>query len=217
LGENIGFQLSSDGKWVLTRTPESDRAYTLVPTGTGTPVPIELAGFDRVGIPRLFPDRKKILFPATEPGKTPRLYVQDLPKGKPRAITDRALGMPQSQPISPDGKWALAFGDWSEDLFLVPLDGGERRVIPKTKDLDPISWAPDGRTFFAFADGSIPARVFRVDVETGERALWKELVPPERSGLIAINPIFVTPDGRFYAYSYARSATSDLYLIEGLK
>jgi serine/threonine protein kinase/Tol biopolymer transport system component len=216
LGQGIGLELSPDGKWVLTRAADSDRALTLVPTGTGTPVPIELGAFEHVRSARLFPDGKRILLNASEPGKPLRWYVQELPSGKPRAIADRRFGLPY-QPISPDGQWIVAYGDYSDDLFLVPVAGGKLRSLPNTKDLEPARWAPDGKSFFAWAFGSIPSQVFRVDAETGRREPWKELAPVERSGLIAIRPVFVTPDGKSYAYGYDRSATSDLYVIEGLK
>jgi hypothetical protein len=57
----------------------------------------------------------------------------------------------------------------------------------------------------------------RIEVATGKRENWKELGPSDRSGLIGIGPIFLTPDGKGYVYGYGKAATSDLYLIEGLK
>ena len=57
----------------------------------------------------------------------------------------------------------------------------------------------------------------RVEVATGRREPWKTLAPVDLTGLIDIGTICVTPDGKSYAYGYGRSATSDLYLVEGLK
>ncbi len=41
--------------------------------------------------------------------------------------------------------------------------------------------------------------------------------PADRSGLIRIQELFVTPDGKSYGYMAARVLSSDLYLASGLK
>ena len=177
---------------------------------------IENPGFQGVGGATVFPDGTRLLLQANEPGKTLRLYVQDLPSGKPRPITDKAYGF-GGRPISPDGSWIAAYGDYSDDIFLLPAAGGVPRTIPNTKDLDLIRWTPDGMFLFAGVSGSIPARIVRIDVATGRREPWKELAPPELAGVIEVGPAWMTPDGKAYVYGYGRAATSDLYLIEGLR
>jgi serine/threonine protein kinase len=54
------------------------------------------------------------------------------------------------------------------------------------------------------------------DLDTGRRELWKQIMPADRTGVVAIRGILPTPDGRAYAYSYLR-ALSELYVVEGLK
>ncbi len=216
LGEGRALDLSADGKWVLARRPDSESNLILQPTGTGTPVPLDEPGLERVTVAFFFPDGKRILLHAVEAGQKPRLYIQDLPSGRPRPMTDKGYGLSE-RPISPDGNWIAAYGDWNEDMFLLPVGGGEPRTVPNTKDLDLIRWALDGKAFFANVTGSIPARVVRVDIATGRREPWKDLAPPELSGIIEVGPIFMTPDGKSYVYGYGRSATSDLYLVEGLR
>jgi Tol biopolymer transport system component len=217
LGEGQGLDLSADGRWVLARAPGPEGALLLVPTGTGAPVPIPPSDLDKVGSGALSPDGKRLLFSGVEKGGGKRrVYLRDLPSGKPRPITDRALGLPRSA-ISPDGRWTAAWGEWTEDLFLLPTDGGEPRTVANTKDLDFIRWSGDGKFIFGAVSGSIPARVVRIEVATAKREDWKELAPADRSGLIGIGPVFLTPDGRNYVYGLGKAATSDLYLIEGLK
>ncbi len=216
LGEGAGLEISSDGKWVLARPPGSEKSLVLAPTGTGAPVTVSFPAFERVGNEALFPDAKRLLLQGVEPGGKLRLYVQDLPSGKPRPITDRAYGFAPGN-ISSDGRWAAAWGEWTEDLFLIPIGGGDPRTVPNTKDLDFIRWTPDGKYIFAAVSGSIPARVVRVEVATGKREPWKDLAPLERSGIIQVVPVFMTPDGKSYVYGYGRAATSDLYIIDGLR
>lgn len=214
LGEGTANGLSADGKWVLARSSDSEKNLQLVPTGIGTPVTIEEPGFETVQAARLFPDGKRLLILGAEPGRKPRLYVQELPSGKPRPITERWFG---SSRISPTGDWIVARGDSADDLFLVPTDGGEPRIIPGTKDLIPLRWTADGKFLFAGVIGSFPMRVVRVEVATGKRERWKDLAPSERMGVSGINQVFLTPDGKSYVYSYNRMAISDLYVVEGVK
>jgi hypothetical protein len=61
----------------------------------------------------------------------------------------------------------------------------------------------------------LSAKVLRVDVETGRRTLWKEIIPSDPSGA-TIGQILLTPDGRSYAYGLRRDL-SKLYLAEGLQ
>jgi len=216
LGEGAALDLSADGKWVLSRKPGSDTSLVLTPTGTGTPIVIDESGFESVGGAVLFPDGKRILLQAGEPGQKRRFFLQDLPAGKPRPIAVAGAGF-GPRPISPDGQWIALYGEWSEDVSIVPVAGGEPRKVPHTKDLDLLQWTPDGRFLYAVLTGSLPAQLVRVEVATGRREPWKTLAPVDLTGLIDIGTICVTPDGKSYAYGYGRSATSDLYLVEGLK
>ena len=218
LGEGLALDFSEDGQWVLGRPPDSDRTFVLVPTGTGTPISLdERPFFETVFSLRFFLGGKKLLLLAKEPGKERRLYVQDLPSGKPVPVAPRGYDL-EGHPVSPDGKWIAAYGEYTEDMFLIPLAGGPPRTAPNTKaDFDFVRWSPDGKSLIGGVVGSIPARLIRVDLETGRREPLKELGPQELSGIIELAPVDVTPDLASYAYGYAKAATSDLYLIEGLK
>jgi hypothetical protein len=64
---------------------------------------------------------------------------------------------------------------------------------------------------------SLPARIQRLDLKTGNREPWKELRPTDAAGVRSDNlAVFVPPDGRSYLYSYRREL-SDLYLVDGLR
>ncbi len=216
LGPGAASDLSADGKWALVRPADSPNAIVLQPTGTGAPISIDLSLFESVGNTSFFPDGKRLLVSATERGRKRMLYVLDIPAGKPRVVAPKSYGFAPNS-ISPDGLWIAAYGEWTEDLFLLPTSGGEPRTVPGTKDIDLVRWSADGKSLFAVETGSIPARVVRIDVATGRREPWKTLAPPELAGLIDIAPVMMTPDGKAYVYGYASAAISDLYIIEGLK
>jgi len=96
-------------------------------------------------------------------------------------------------------------------------EGGEPRTIPDTKSLDPIRWSADGHWIFASESGVVPIRVWKIEAATGKRELWKELVPAQGAAVYNITGVVLAADARAYAYGFARAATSDLYLLEGLQ
>ena len=62
----------------------------------------------------------------------------------------------------------------------------------------------------------MPARVYRLNLTTGRKQLWKELMPSDPAGIYYIRPPQFSQDGSAYAYSYAR-LLSDLYVVDGIK
>jgi serine/threonine protein kinase len=55
-----------------------------------------------------------------------------------------------------------------------------------------------------------------VDIVTGRKELWRELMPADASGVVDVPSVCPTPDGKSYVYSYARILSS-LFLVEGVK
>jgi hypothetical protein len=56
-------------------------------------------------------------------------------------------------------------------------------------------------------------RLERVFLDTGQRKLFKELVPTDRAGLLSLRGVFVTDDLRAYAYT-AYHQVSSLFVSE---
>ncbi len=79
-----------------------------------------------------------------------------------------------------------------------------------------MGWTPDGKSLYVGRRGEYPARIFRLDLASGKRELWKELSPPDPAGISNVAPPAIADDGMTYAYSYNR-ILSDLFLAEGLK
>jgi hypothetical protein len=57
--------------------------------------------------------------------------------------------------------------------------------------------------------------VFRVDVVSGKRELWKTLSPPDPAGVDYFNLLFVTPNSQAYIYGFDRRLC-DLFILTGL-
>ena len=62
----------------------------------------------------------------------------------------------------------------------------------------------------------MPAKVYLLDVATGRKELWRELVPADAAGVTQIGTVLPTADGKSCVYSYFRQL-SDLFLVRGLK
>ncbi|HET9794412.1 MAG TPA: protein kinase, partial [Thermoanaerobaculia bacterium] len=212
LGDGTAFELSPDGKWVLARL-EGSAGLALVPTGAGTPVPLPRGEIETFGRGDFFPDGKRILVLGSPSGGALGWYVQEIPGGSPRLFTAQGFGA-SGKPISPDGRLAVAYRDWQEDLFLLPLGAGPIRPIPDTKQLDPVGWTPDGRSIFAFESGSIPARIVKIESSTGARTPYESLFPTSIPTVISIRNPLLTADGRGYAFGYSSASSSDLYVVD---
>jgi hypothetical protein len=74
----------------------------------------------------------------------------------------------------------------------------------------------DGRSIFVYRHREFPTKVYRLDVTTGKKELWKTLTMPDPTGLASIDWIQPTPDGNSYAFTYARGL-SQLYIADGLR
>ncbi len=134
---------------------------------------------------------------------------------KPRAISPpgyRATG----RAVSPDGRVATVTGP-DQKRYLYPLAGGEpRRSRESWRTRSRSGWTADARSIYVYKRGLYPARIFRLEISSGKRELWKELTPPDPAGISNVAPPAIAADGKTYAYSYNR-ILSDLFLVEGLK
>jgi len=214
LGDGLSFALSPDQKWVLTGLPKPPVQFNLAPTGAGESKELTHDQINRLWA-RWFPDCKRILFSADEAGKGVRLYVQDVSGAPPKAITNEGVNG-SLLAISPDGKQvAIVGGDQKPALLTV--ESGETRPIPGLEAGEaPIAWSSDGRSLFVYKLGEVPATVNRLDLATGHKQVWKQLVPPDVSGVTDISSVLITSDGNNYVYEYGRTL-SDLYLVNDLR
>ena len=214
LAQSKGYALSPDGRWALTQSLDSNQ-LSLVPTGAGSPKVLAKTGLVyQWGY--FFPDGKRLLLWANEPGHGSRLYVQEIEGGKPRPITPEGFGVFfGGQAISPDGRMVAASGP-DRKIVTFSVDGGPQRPVPgATADEMAWGWTADSRSLYV-GKIAMPARVEICDIATGARRLWKEIVPPDPAGVLAVGPILITPDGKSYVYSYRRTL-DDLFLVSGLK
>jgi Tol biopolymer transport system component len=213
LSDGIGTALSPDGKWALARPNSTPAPLVLLPTGVGEAKPLTHDSINHLWA-RWLPDGKNVVFLGNESGHGFRLYLESPEEGKPRPISPEGVNPPVV--MSPKGDVIASVGP-DHKIYLYPIAGGEPVPVPGTEpDETPTSFSADGRSLYLFRFGAIPARVFELELSTGKRKLWKELVPADAAGIDTIRGITITPDARAYVYGYIRTL-SDLYVVEGLK
>jgi Tol biopolymer transport system component len=217
LGEGWIGVLSPDGAWCASVVLTNPPSLVLLPTGPGELRSVEPGGLAHFEAVAWFPDGRRLLFAGEEPGSGVKLYVQEVGQGRPRPISPRGFRFPYgSRPIAPDGRRIAAL-DPEGRIVLYPVDGGDPEAVP---GLDPgalpLRWGADGRSLYVSCRGSLPARIWRVDLARGSRGPAAELSPFDRAGVMNLITAQVTPDGHTVAYSYSRTL-SDLVLVEGLK
>ena len=214
LGEGAADALSPDQKWVIVQTPSSPEQLRLLPTGAGETQPLTNDSINHQWA-RWFPDGKRFAFSGNEPGRGVRLYAQDVSGGKPKAISPEGVDA-TAFAISPDGQSILGIGPDQKGYFY-PAAGGDPRIVNGLEPGDlPISWNQDGRSIYLYRTGEVPAKVYQLELATGKKTVWKQIVPIDPTGVSTIGPVLMTPDGKTYAYGFHRTL-GDLYLVEGLK
>ena len=214
LGEGGAVALSPDGKSVIAQTQDSPSQLKLLTTGAGEAKDLTKDNINH-SWSHWFPDGKRILFSGNEPGKGVRLYVRDIASGKSEPITQEGVNG-TSFVISPDSQWIAGIGP-DQKGYLFPVAGGDPRPIAGLNPGEqPITFSSDSKSLYVYQPGELPASVNRLDLQSGQRSLWKQLMPSDPAGVETIGPILMTPDAKTCVFGYHRML-ADLYLVEGLK
>ncbi len=216
LGDGVALSISPDGKWVTANTARAEKpALWLYPTGAGDKKLLPTGSLQIESSADFSRDGKAIIFTASEPGRGSRVFTMPVAGGQPKALTPEGYRL-VSRSGSPDNKSIVVVGP-DRRRYFYQLQGGEPTPIPGLEpDESPTGWSADGRSLYVFRRRDVPARVFRLDVASGKRELWKELMPSDGAGIQDISPVIPTPDGQEYVYGYSRNL-SDMYVVDGLK
>jgi Tol biopolymer transport system component len=213
LGEGRAVSLSPDARWALARVPRQPHPLALYQTGAGQARPVVTGAVQYLQGGRWLPDGEHFLISGREPDRRPRVWLVSVQGEAPRPVTPE--GAASIGPISPDGRY-MATLDRTRSFVLFPLQAGEVRrppIAPEPGELN--EWSEDGRTLFVTEARPPHLRVFRRDLESGARELWKNIVPAEPAGVYEIRPL-ITRDARTIVYSYQRFL-SNLYAVTGVQ
>jgi Tol biopolymer transport system component len=213
LGDGSAYNLSPDGAWALAGVGLGRSRLELVPCGAGEPRTIPTGDLD-VDHVSWFPDGRSLCCLASEPGRARRLYKIDIASGKREPFSEEGITYYDSL-VSPDGRFALAHAP-GRRLTIYPVDGGASRPLEGAFEFErPVAWSAKGEAIYVFSRGELPAKVWRIELGTGARTLFREISPLDATGVEGIANARMTPDGRALAYSYYQRM-SRMYTVEGL-
>ncbi|MCI0603544.1 WD40 repeat domain-containing serine/threonine protein kinase [bacterium] len=210
LGSGWGISFSPDGKHVLASNFESTKLF-VVPTGPGkiNELPKHAELYDWASFSN---SNDEIIFAGRRSKSDAGLYFLKISDGTVRKIADEETVFPFV--VSPDGMLVAATTTVAS-LRIYSISGGPPKILNASGYI-PVQWSQDGSFLYIVRLVEIPARILKYDLATGETSLWKELSPADPAGIAGIGPIYMTPDGKTYCYSYRRQLT-DLYLASNLK
>jgi Tol biopolymer transport system component len=215
LGEGTGRSISPDGKWVISAAnrPGEQGRMSILPTGVGEtrPIPNET-------LHMLYavwqPGMDRIVTSAHEGDRGIRFYDVDLRTGEARAFTPEGMDYLELR-LLPDGASVSGLSA-DHDHWVYPIAGGDPRQVTTLDRADRIvHWLPDGRNLIVYRLNELPAKLYRVDSETGERTVFREISPPDPTGIFRIGRVRTNSDGSSHGYNYYMHLV-DLHVLSGL-
>ena len=154
-----------------------------------------------------FPDGERILTCGSEKGRGPRCFEQRV-GGPPKAVTPEGL---VGAALSADGRLLLG-QDSNRTWQIVDLASGTLRAAAGLQPTDGAAgWSSDGTAAFVARVPQVPARLERVDLQTGVRTFKRELAPPDPAGVsVPSRPASSTTraDTRISTFATSRRGTS---------
>ena len=184
----------------------------LLPTGIGTAKALHGAGLTYLRWASWFAASHRVVFMAQANNSPPRAYLQDTEGGDPLPIGPPGVLHPI---VAPDGRTVAAFTQGGPVLFTI--GASDARPCPGLDAEDvPIAWSLDSRALFFTRRSALTVEIHRLELSSSRQKLVWSLANQDPAGVRTIFSVRLTPDGKYYAFSFER-VLSDLYLVEGLK
>jgi len=217
LGEGTNGALSPDRNRVAVWVRGTPPKLRVLPVGAGEARDVAIGGLTPLSGQYWFPDGRRLLFWGQAANSPAQMFEVPVEGGKPRPVIPPAWGIWMGErPLSPDGRY-LAASDYHGANRIFPVQGGPSRAVPGDAPGDVVlGWTGDSHGLYVFRRGEVPARIYHVDVATGQRRLWREVGPADRAGVALVYWAVIAGDDRSYAYTFDR-VQDDLYLVTGLK
>ena len=216
LADGTATAFSEDGRWALVRGVGTPARYSIVPTSAGQPIALDLGGASLVAAAFL-------------PGPEPRLLAtigESADRGEVAIVTSKGVRKLGISPgftdlavaVSPEGD-AFAYRTGAREIALCRFEKPGCRKVSLSRDEAPIQWSADGRFLYLreFGFGQIPVRVSRYEIATGAESDWRMLGPEDPTDFISVGGLFVSRDGKSYAFDAQGILDSSLFVVEGLR
>jgi hypothetical protein len=216
LGEGTGRSISPDGQWAVCGLPTAAERgqFYILPTGVGEPRKIP-SGSLYCHHALWLGDNVHLVVSAHEPGKGIRLYRLDSVTGEAQAFTPEGMDYLEMR-LLPGGREVSGLGA-DGDHWVYTIDGGDPRPLPGLEPTDRVvCWLPDGQSVITYRMNELPAKLYRVDPQSGERTVWREIVPPDPTGIFRVGRMRTNADASAHGYVYYMHLV-DLHVVSGLR
>jgi Tol biopolymer transport system component len=214
IGEGQAIGVTPDGKYAIAFLPSQPTKLRVLATRAGESGTLDVApvSVDRALISWM-PGGKEFVFLGHEGDAPLRGYRVSFAGGPARPLTNLP-GAHLWNCISPDGKFVLetsTVANEPEQNVIIELATNKVRNAPLLQGDQPVQWDQDGAHAFVIQKSDVEATIFRVDLNSGKREVWKLIRLADPAGVLSLRSFFVTPSGNAYSYSATR-ALSSLYV-----
>jgi Tol biopolymer transport system component len=214
LGDGYGVSLSPDGSAALVIVPGSPPRLQIVPLGAGETRVLDRGEITDYEFAAWLPDGKTIVFNGRTPRSSMRVYRQEIAGGPPAPLGPADVRLAQaSRPASRDGKRLAVMSDAGRIVTMNADGSGSRNVPMRDGAFRPVAWSNDG-VLFVYRESELPAKLYRLNVDSGALQIVRELMPADAAGVYRIMDVVTTADERAYAYGVLRNL-STLFLSTG--
>ena len=166
--------------WVTSKGPPFE--LVLYPTGPGEARPRPIRDIEYLGGGSWLSDGRRLLVVGRMRGEEPRVFAMSV-DGEEASRPLTPAGVTYVGPISPDGRSFAGF-DRDRRIVLYPIDQGSPRQLPGPPETGELNvWTPDGRELLVTETHAPTVRIFKRDVSSGVRLLWKEITPADPAGI----------------------------------
>jgi Tol biopolymer transport system component len=194
---------------LLTRPPQ----VVLNPTGAGESRRLPVGEITSLKSVAWFPDGKHLLLLGATEGQPWRTFEMDLEGGKPQALGPADF---TGVAVAGDGK-RIAGWNAAAEAVVFDRETQKLQVIPGIDPHETLQkWTEDGQALLLYSSTPWEARIYRVEVPSGKRALLHTVDPGENAGSTIPMRLAYAEDSKTYVYSTVR-VLGTLYVVEGLE
>ncbi|NUN01965.1 MAG: protein kinase [Bryobacteraceae bacterium] len=215
LGEGDAMSLSPDGRYALALQYTEPQRLALFDFQSPEPQLMLPAGLNYQTAAQWFPDSRRIIFEANEAGRPSRIWMQDVPAGKPQPITPEGVSL-EGSGLSPDGtKVAARAPEGVLRLYSIG-GGGAAEIRGPLPDDRLVRWSPSGQELIVMSPVEGMAQLNQIDLATGKRTPGKRIANLDPVGVTQVTQVRLSADGQTIVYGQNRRVRT-LRTASGLK
>jgi serine/threonine protein kinase len=211
LSDGYATQISRDKKWVVGLITTNPPQLRLIPTGAGQPTAITPPQLDHPVLVGFAADDKHLLWNGNNADGKPQTVQTGLDGGNPKPYTPPGITVLDAATSDCCEVRANADG-----VFLWRRATGSTEPLKPVPNTQVIGTSDDMETLYLADRSGGTVKLWTMDRRSGAKKPLGELVPHDPTGLMGINAISASADGKTIVYGLTREV-SELYLAKPTK